>query len=76
MAKQKGSDLFLKIASLILSFSLWIYIINVENPIKTMRVYNVPVRLENLENIAEQNLALLPNQDIMVTLQVTGPASE
>lgn len=76
VAKQKGSDLFLKIASLILSFSLWIYIINVENPIKTMRVYNVPVRLENLENIAEQNLALLPNQDIMVTLQVTGPASE
>lgn len=76
VAKQKGSDLFLKIASLILSFSLWIYIINVENPIKTMKVYNVPVRLENLENIEEQNLALLPNQDIMVTLQVTGPASE
>ncbi len=76
MAKQKGSDLLLKIVSLILSFSLWIYIINVENPIKTMKVYNVPVRLENLENITEQNLALLPNQDIMVTLTVKGPASE
>jgi YbbR domain-containing protein len=76
MAKQKGSDILLKIISLILSFSLWIYIINVENPIKTMRVYNVPVRLENLENIDEQNLALLPNQDVMVTLTVKGPASE
>lgn len=76
MAKQKRSDLFLRIASLILSFSLWIYIINVENPIKTMKVYNVPVRIENLENISEQNLALLPNQDIMVTLTVKGPASE
>ncbi len=76
MAKQKGSDLLLKIVSLILSFSLWIYIINVENPIKTMKVYNVPVRLENLENISEQGLALLPNQDIMVTLTVKGPASE
>lgn len=76
MAKQKGSDLLLKVVSLILSFSLWIYIINVENPIKTMKVYNVPVRLENLENISEQGLALLPNQDIMVTLTVKGPASE
>lgn len=76
MAKQKRSDLLLRIASLVLSFSLWIYIINVENPIKTMKVYNVPVRIENLENIAEQNLALLPNQDIMVTLTVKGPASE
>lgn len=76
MAKQKGSDILLKAISLVLSFSLWIYIINVENPIKTMKVYNVPVRLENLENIAEQNLALLPNQDVMITLTVKGPASE
>ena len=76
MAKQKGSDILLKIISLILSFSLWIYIINVENPIKTMKVYNVPVRLENLESIDEQNLVLLPNQDVMVTLTVKGPASE
>ncbi|HSR04802.1 MAG TPA: CdaR family protein [Proteiniclasticum sp.] len=76
MAKQKGSDILLKAISLVLSFSLWIYIINVENPIKTMKVYNVPVRLENLENIGEQNLALLPNQDVMITLTVKGPASE
>lgn len=76
MAKQKGSDILLKVISLVLSFSLWIYIINVENPIKTMKVYNVPVRLENLENIDEQNLALLPNQDVMITLTVKGPASE
>jgi len=41
-----------------------------------MKVYNVPVRLENLENIDEQNLALLPNQDVMITLTVKGPASE
>lgn len=76
MASQKGSDILLKIVSVVLAFSLWIYIINVENPIKTMRVYNVPVRLENTENIREQNLALLPNQEIMVTLTVRGPASE
>ena len=41
-----------------------------------MKVYNVPVRIENLENIKEQNLALLPNQDFMVTLTVKGPASD
>jgi YbbR domain-containing protein len=76
MAKEKRSDILLKVFSLILSFALWVYIINVENPTKTMKVYNVPVRLENLENISEQNLALLPNQEVMVTLTVKGPASE
>jgi len=76
MAKEKKSDLFLKIASVILSFAIWVYIINVENPTKTMKVYNVPVKLENLANIEDQKLALLPNQEIMVTLNVKGPASE
>lgn len=76
MAKEKKSDLFLKIASVILSFAIWVYIINVENPTKTMKVYNVPVKLENLANIEDQKLALLPNQEIMVTLSVKGPASE
>jgi len=76
MAKEKKSDLFLKIASVIVSFAIWVYIINVENPTKTMKVYNVPVKLENLANIEDQKLALLPNQEIMVTLNVKGPASE
>ena len=61
---------------MILSFAIWVYIINVENPTKTMKVYNVPVKLENLANIEDQKLALLPNQEIMVTLNVKGPASE
>jgi len=76
MAKEKKSDLFVKIASVILSFAIWVYIINVENPTKTMKVYNVPVKLESLANIEDQKLALLPNQEIMVTLNVKGPASE
>ncbi len=76
MAKQKKSDVLLMFFCVILSFSLWVYIINVENPTKTMKVYNVPVRIENLENIGEQNLVLLPNQDVMVTLTVKGPASD
>lgn len=76
MAKEKKSDFFLKFLSVILSFAIWVYIINVENPTKTMRVYNVPVKLENLVSIEDQKLALLPNQEIMVTLTVKGPASE
>lgn len=76
MAKQKKKDILLMFFCIILSFSLWVYIINVENPIKSMKVYNVPVRIESLENIAEQNLVLLPNQDFMVTLSVKGPASD
>lgn len=76
MAKNKENDLLIKVISVLISFGLWIYLTNVENPTKSMRIYNVPVRLENQESIEEQDLILLPNQEIMVTLTVEGPASE
>lgn len=76
MAKQKENDLIVKILSVLISFGLWIYIINVENPVQSMRVYNVPVKLENVQSIGEQGLAMVPDQEITVTLQVRGPASE
>ena len=76
MAKIKENDLLIKVISVLISFGLWIYITNVENPTKSMRIYNVSVRLENQESIEEQDLILLPDQEIMVTLTVEGPASE
>jgi YbbR domain-containing protein len=76
MAKNKENDLLIKVISVLISFGLWIYLTNVENPTKSMRIYNVPVRLESQESIEDQDLILLPNQEIMVTLTVEGPASE
>lgn len=76
MAKNKENDLLIKILSVLISFGLWIYLTNVENPTKSMRIYNVSVRLENQESIEEQGLILLPGQELVVTLTIEGPASE
>lgn len=76
MAKSKENDLLIKILSVLISFGLWIYLTNVENPTKSMRIYNVSVRLENQESIEEQDLVLLPGQELVVTLTIEGPASE
>lgn len=76
MAKNKENDLLIKILSVLISFGLWIYLTNVENPTKSMRIYNVAVRLENQESIEEQDLILLPGQELVVTLTIEGPASE
>lgn len=75
MAKEKKRDIFVRILSVVVSFSLWIYIVNVENPQKSTKVNNVPVKIENLKSLEEQNLALLPNQEVMVTLEISGKAS-
>lgn len=76
MAKSKENDLLIKILSVLISFGLWIYLTNVENPTKSMRIYNVPVRLENQESIEEQDLILLPGQELVVILTIEGPASD
>ncbi|MBP1919061.1 CdaR family protein [Youngiibacter multivorans] len=75
MAKNKENDLLIKIVSLIMSFGLWIYLTNVENPTKTVRINNVGVRLVNTESLADQSLVLVPGQTLTVNLSITGPAS-
>lgn len=75
MAKEKKRDIFVRILSVLVSFSLWIYIVNVENPQKTTKVNNVPVKIENIKSLEDQRLALLPNQEVTVTLEISGNAS-
>ncbi len=75
MAKNKENDILIKIISLIMSFGLWIYLTNVENPTKTVRINNVGVRLVNTESLSDQSLVLVPGQTITVNLSITGPAS-
>lgn len=75
MAKNKENDLLIKIICLIMSFGLWIYLTNVENPTKTVRINNVAVRLVNTESLADQSLVLVPGQTVTVNLSITGPAS-
>ncbi|MPQ43329.1 CdaR family protein [Clostridium tarantellae] len=74
--KNKNQTLIVKLICLALSFGLWMYILNVENPVKEYKVENVPVEIINQDALKEYNLALVPNQKLSVNLNLEGPASE
>ena len=74
--KNKNKTLIPKIICLLLSFGLWIYISNVENPTRNIEVKNIPVELVNLDSLANSNFAVSENQKYTVDLNIEGPSTE
>lgn len=75
----KGNEqkkFLVKIVCVILSFGLWLYVTNVENPTRTYDLKNVPVELENVDSLEKSNFALEPNQKYYVDLKLEGPAND
>lgn len=72
----KKRQLAIQIICLILSFGLWLYISNVENPVTTYNLDKVPVELINEDSLKSSGLVLSPNQNVYVDLKLEGPRSE
>lgn len=76
MDKSKDKNLMAKIICVLLSFGLWLYITNVENPSRNYDIKNIPVELVNTNVIENSKLALVPGQKFTVDLKIEGPSSE
>ena len=76
LKKIKGKNFLIKFICLLLSFSLWLYIINVENPVREYKLNNVPVQVVNADVLKGYNLVLVPNQNLTVDLDLEGPSTE
>lgn len=76
MDERKDKKIGVKLICVLLSFSLWFYISNVENPNRTLTLRNVPVKIENENALKYLNLALSPNQDFYIDLKLEGPANQ
>ncbi|WP_294404210.1 YbbR-like domain-containing protein [uncultured Clostridium sp.] len=74
--KNKNKTLIPKIICLLLSFGLWIYISNVENPVRSVEVKNIPVELVNLDSLAGSDFAVSGNQKYTVDLKIEGPSAD
>lgn len=74
--KNKNKTLIPKIISLLLSLGLWMYISNVENPVRSYEVKNIPVELVNLDSISNSNFAISDNQKFTVDLKLEGPSTD
>lgn len=76
MDERKDKKIGVKLICVLLSFSLWFYISNVENPNRTLNLSNVPVEIVNEDVLKSLNLALSPNQDFYIDLKLEGPANQ
>ncbi|MBD5637082.1 hypothetical protein HYI18_00270 [Clostridium botulinum] len=69
--KSKTENIIVKICCIIASFALWLYIFNIENPIKEQKI-TVPVNIVNKKSMNELELALMPKEVNTVTLIIKG----
>lgn len=74
--KIKDNKTVVKLICLALSFGLWMYISNVENPIRQYKLDNVPVQIINTGVLKDSKLALIPNQNLTVNLNLEGHSTE
>ncbi|WP_297519913.1 CdaR family protein [uncultured Clostridium sp.] len=74
--KVKNKEILIKVLCLLVSFGLWLYINNIENPVSERVITNIPVEILNTQVLAEDGLALSPNQNVSISLTVSGPTGD
>ena len=71
--KQK---IIVQLVCLLLSLGLWIYVTNIENPIKSYELSKVPVEIKNADSLKDVGLVLAPNQQFYVNLKIEGSSQD
>lgn len=76
MDKKNKQRFIIKFCCVIASFCLWLYITNVENPVQTYRVKNIPIKFQNLSTLKDSKLTLLDKDSYNISLTVKGNSTE
>lgn len=76
MDKKSDKKIIVQLICVILSFSLWLYINNVENPLKDSVVKGVQVELENTESLKSSDMTIIDEDDYTVDISVSGPSNQ
>ena len=72
----KNQSLIVKVICLLLSVGLWLYISNVENPVRSYELKNIPVELINTDSLINSKFAVASNQQFKVDLKLEGASSD
>lgn len=73
--KNQKKQLLIKFLCVIAALSLWLYIYNIENPIKDANI-TVPVEVTNMSSLTDMKLALVSDKPLTVTLSVRGSVTD
>lgn len=71
----KRQQVIIKVCCVIASFILWLYIFNVENPVRERKLI-VPVQMVNKDILAQSKLVPIGEENLSVTLNIRGNASD
>lgn len=72
MAHKSKQEITAIIACVLLAFVMWIYAMTAKNPFETQPVNNIPVQLINTDVLEQLDLALVPEQNFTVSLEIRG----
>lgn len=73
--KSKRQQVIIKVCCVIASFVLWLYIFNVENPVRERKLV-VPVQMINKDILAQSKLVPVGEENVNITLDIKGNASD
>jgi Uncharacterized protein conserved in bacteria len=73
--KSKRQQVIIKVCCVIASFILWLYIFNVENPVRERKLI-VPVQMINKDILAQSKLVPVGEENVSITLNIRGNASD
>lgn len=73
--KNNKKQLLIKFLCVIAALSLWLYIYNIENPIKDVNL-TVPVEIANMSSLSDINLAMVSDKPPTVTLTIRGNVTD
>lgn len=74
MAHKSKQEITAIILCILLAFVMWIYAMTDKNPMVPKTVNNIPVQLVNTEVLEQYDLALVPEQNFTVSLDIKGKA--
>ncbi|MBV4431433.1 hypothetical protein KM803_08790 [Clostridium tyrobutyricum] len=73
--KISENQILIKVCCVIASFVLWLYIFNVENPVRQRKIV-VPVKIVNKDVLAQSNFVQIDDKNSSVVLEIRGNASD
>lgn len=75
MKRRLTNNLLLKIASVVFAVVVWLIVLNINDPNKTVKVSGIPVELKNTETITSQDKAFEIESGANASITISGPRS-
>ena len=75
MKKKLTNNLVLKIASVLFAVIVWLIVLNINDPSKTVTVSDIPVEIINDDAITELGKTYTVKSGSACTIKITGPRS-